>query len=682
MDALRHWWERRDPGQEPTRWPSFIHLDKLNPRLHVSARLGLAVGFIVFTLALMLSLLLGESLRRQTEQDTGNSFAELAYHMANKLDRGMFERYREIQIMASLDLLRSPDASFDSKRALLQQLQSTYAIYAWIGLTDTDGRVLVSTGALLEGEDVSERPWFRKALHNTYIGDVHEAKLLASLLPNPSGEPLRFVDVAAPLTDEMGEIIGVLGAHLNWDWASQVQEDVLEPLQDRTGIEMYILSQNGTMFMGPAEALLPGDTVTVAFETAQQAETATSYMVSPPEDGKTYLVGYSRSMGFESYPGLGWTILVRQVTDIALSPAYTIQRSVLIWGLLTGALSATAAWYISRDIALRLNALAWSIEQISIKPPSLSAHNPFGRDEVASISNTMFTLIDALEQQNRELAQSTLAEIRYREQIQEQNITLEQRVAVRTAELMHTITQLEYAESELREALANEKALNELKSRFSSMVSHEFRTPLSVILSAAGMMERYGDQLTDEKRATLITRIQTQVLHLVQLLDEVLALDRAEAVGIQVQHEDIDLAAFCAALVDEISETASDHDISLTVTGTPRTVSLDPKLMGQAISNLLSNAVKYSPEFGQIRVNLRFEADAVLLRVADEGIGIPEDDLEHLFEAFHRAGNVRGISGTGLGLAIVKRSVEAHGGTITVQSVVGKGTTFTIWLPV
>lgn len=680
MNMLRHWRERRD--SRGGQWRPFFQLEKLNPWLHVSARLGLAVGAIVFVLSLLFSLLLGESLRRQTEQDTGSRFAELAYFMADKLDRGMFERFREIQIMASLDLLQNADVSFDSKRTLLQQLQNTYDVYAWIGLADTDGRVLVSTGRLLEGEDVSARPWFKAALHDTYIGDVHEAMLLASLLPNPNGELTRFVDVAAPVLNDLGETVGVLGAHLTWDWARQVQEAVLEPLQDRTGIEMYILSQDGTMFMGPAKALLPGSAAITAFEAAQQSEMPTNYIVSPPENGKTYLVGYSRSEGFETYPGLGWTILVRQVTDIALSPAYAVQRSVLIWGIVTGALSATAAWYISRDIVERLNALAWSIEQISLKPPSKGVHNPFGKDEVASISNTMFTLIDALEQQNRELAQSALVEIRYREEIQQQNVTLEQRVAMRTAELMHTITQLEVAENELREALENEKALNELKSRFSSMVSHEFRTPLSVILSAAGMLERYSDQLTDEKRATLITRIQAQVMHLVHLLDEVLALNRAEAVGIQVKRENMDIAAFCAALVDEISETAPDHQISFTVTGAPRTVALDPHLMHQAVNNLLSNAVKYSPPYGQIQVDLSFETAEIVLRVADQGMGIPEDDLEHLFEAFHRAGNVRGISGTGLGLAIVKRSVEAHGGTIAVHSVVRQGTTFTIRLPV
>lgn len=684
MGTIQHHHHRRRPHERRLPRISFPRLEELNPRQHVSARLGLAVGAIVFVLTTSFSLILGERLRGEAEQNTGSSFAELAYHMADKLDRGVFERFREIQIMASLNLLRDPAISFDSKRELLEQLQTTYDAYAWIGLTDTQGRVLVSTGQVLEDEDVSSRPWFKAALQGVHIGDVHEAVLLANLLPNPTHEPLRFVDVAAPLVDDNGATVGVLGAHLTWEWARAVQKAVLEPLQDKTGIEMFILSKDGTMFLGPANAVLPGVAITTAFEVAQTTSTVTDYVVSPQENNQSYLVGFSRSMGFREYPGLGWTVLVRQVAEVALAPAYSVQRSVLAWGILTGAISAAAAWYISRDIALRLKALAWSIEQISLKPSKNGDHNPFGKDEVASISNTVFTLIDTLEQQNRELAQSALVEMRYREQIQQQNITLEQRVAMRTAELMHTISQLEFAENELRDALEKEKALNELKSRFSSMVSHEFRTPLSVILSAAGMLERYSGQITDERRAELVTRIQTQVLHLVNLLDEVLALNRADAVGLNVHREKLDVAAFCANRVDEIRESAPDHDIVFNVTGQPRSAALDPNLMHQAVTNLLSNAVKYSPSpaYGQIRLDLSFKADTITIQVSDQGIGIPEDDQTRLFEPFHRAGNVRGISGTGLGLAIVKRAVEAHGGSVEVHSVVGKGTTFTIHLPV
>ncbi|WNN89287.1 cache domain-containing protein [Gloeocapsopsis dulcis] len=182
----------------------------LNPHRSLKARFGLAIGIIAFVLSISASLIVGYAASEQIKVNVGQSLAELAYQMTDKLDRGMFERYRDLQIVSTLHVIRNPNSNLLEQRTLLEKLQSTYPNYAWIGLTDNQGIVQVSTGKLLEGISVAQRPWFIGGQQAPYVGDVHEALKLAKLLPNPSKEPLRFVDVAVPVVDLQGNPRGVL----------------------------------------------------------------------------------------------------------------------------------------------------------------------------------------------------------------------------------------------------------------------------------------------------------------------------------------------------------------------------------------------------------------------------------------------------------------------------------------
>jgi PAS domain S-box-containing protein len=244
---------------------------------------------------------------------------------------------------------------------------------------------------------------------------------------------------------------------------------------------------------------------------------------------------------------------------------------------------------------------------------------------------------------------------------------LEQRVTERTAEL--------------RAALAKEKELNELKSRFVSMVSHEFRTPLAVIQSAGDLLKHYGDRLTAERRREQIEEIEHQIRHLTGMLEDILAISKADTVGLKLNMRQVSLAVFCFEIVREIRLTTKTHDIDFVAEGNCPPIQIDPKLMKQAVGNLLTNAVKYSPPSSKIWVTLTCEGTQAVLAIQDEGIGIPPEQQKYLFDVFFRAENVGTISGTGLGLAIVKRAVEAHGGSVSVESTVDVGTTFKVLLP-
>ena len=244
------------------------------------------------------------------------------------------------------------------------------------------------------------------------------------------------------------------------------------------------------------------------------------------------------------------------------------------------------------------------------------------------------------------------------------------------------ITQRQRAEAEIRRALVKEKELNELKSHFISTTSHEFRTPLSAILSSAELLEHYGHKWVEPKKIEHLQRIQTCADSMTQLLDDVLLVSKAEAGKLEFKPTPLDLVQFCRDLVEDMQLIAEDkHTINFVNQGEGSNVYLDEKLLRHILTNLLSNALKYSHLGGTVHFNLFSDRQIAIFRIKDNGIGIPTADQVQLFQCFYRASNVGATSGTGLGLTIVKQSVDLHGGEINFTSEVGVGTTFTVTIP-
>ncbi len=237
---------------------------------------------------------------------------------------------------------------------------------------------------------------------------------------------------------------------------------------------------------------------------------------------------------------------------------------------------------------------------------------------------------------------------------------------------------------EIRLALEREKELNTLKTRFFSMASHEFRTPLSTALAAAQVLENSPDEWDNTaKRLRNLHRIQDSVRNMVQLLDDILTINRAETGKLAFNPESLDLEDLCDRFVEEMRlNITSNHLLTFTCVGTALLVNLDEKLIRSILANLLSNAIKYSPEGGEVELVLKFNPATISIEVRDRGIGIASADLQQLFEPFHRGKNVRTIPGTGLGLVVVKKCVDLHQGSIEILSEVGFGTTCFVTLPV
>lgn len=403
------------------------------PSRGIGGYLAVAFSALSILLTIILVEVIGLTATTQVKSNIGGSLAELALQTSDKLDRGMYERYREVQLMAQRQDLTSPGTSVEDKRMVLDARQETYHYYAWIGLVDPGGKVMVATRRMLEGADVSQRPWFRNALDGVNVGDVHEAVLLAKLLPNPSNEPKRFVDVAFPYADTSGKIQGVLGVHLSWEWAREVEQSVMEPIAARRKVEAMIVGTDGTVLLGPPG--LQGKKLEHASVLAAR-KGGNGFAEEDWLDGRKYLVGYSKGKGFGSYPGLGWTVLVRQNVDDAYEPVRRIQRTVLGSGVGLALLFSLLGLIAARRISRPMQELAEEAQRVQRRESVQIPVSHAAYAEVRTLTGSLNALLSNLLQKESDL--------------KELNLTLERRVEQRTRELEQALAQVKSNERRIQ----------------------------------------------------------------------------------------------------------------------------------------------------------------------------------------------------------------------------------------
>lgn len=267
-------------------------------------------------------------------------------------------------------------------------------------------------------------------------------------------------------------------------------------------------------------------------------------------------------------------------------------------------------------------------------------------------------------------------------EIRKLNAELERKVEERTVILKEALQRLEDSQMELSEALNKEKMLNEIKGRFVSMASHEFRTPLSTVLSSASLLSRYTTTDEQDKRNRHIEKIKNSVKHLNDILEDFLSLGKLDEGKVSIHTGEFDLQEFVIDVVDEMKGfTKKEQTIDYAHQGEALVFS-DKKLLKNILINLIGNAIKFSNEGCSIIIRSSTNGDLAVISIADQGIGISKDDLEHLFSSFFRAANAINIQGTGLGLHIVKRYVDLLNGQVKVESELNKGTTITITIPI
>jgi diguanylate cyclase (GGDEF)-like protein/PAS domain S-box-containing protein len=371
------------------------------------------------------ALLIENFARAHAERRAVEALRQVAVDFRDGLDHGMAQQYKEVRVLAQLEPFRRFDDP-ESMRRALDQIQIGFDHFAWLGVTDAQGKVVAAAGGLLDGVDVSKRPWWQGARRGApFVGDVHSALLLEKLLPRQS-EPWRFVDFAVPLLDPRGQLQGVFGVHLSWGWARQIKSELIDATMASHQAEALVLGKDGAVILGPSE--LEGKPLTLPAENG-------AGLREQRVDGVDYFVVSVPSEGYGPYPGLGWTVLVRQPVSIALEDYFRLRRQIMLSAVLLLTLAVPVSWWLARRMSRPLDELT----------RALARRHHLGEDalpqvggyrEAAVLSHALQELSERQAAQDRSLA--------------ELNASLERRVQARTAELQDAMSQQEASERRLR----------------------------------------------------------------------------------------------------------------------------------------------------------------------------------------------------------------------------------------
>lgn len=362
------------------------------------SQIALFIALLVSALSWLLGTLIGQHSSQQIRQDQGRSMAEVSYAMVDRLDRDMASRAAVLRVLGNLQTLRQPEDAGEVRR-LLDSLQQEIPSIAWIGFTDPNGQVLASSNGILEGVSIAQRPVYLEGRNGLFIGDVHEAVLLAKLLPNPSGEAMKFVDISLPILASDGSLAGVLASHLSWGWADEVRRTILGPMQDRRNVEFFVIGQDRGILLGPHQMI--GQKLELpALEGLQPGKSR--WQVQQWPDGNEYLTGLTLSQGYQDYPGLGWTVVARQPLELAYAPARDLLQSILLWGSGLALLFALLGWLLSGYFIRPLRQIANAADHLSAGESS-EIPNLRGSREIEQLSQSIRHLVNSLTQQQTAL---------------------------------------------------------------------------------------------------------------------------------------------------------------------------------------------------------------------------------------------------------------------------------------
>lgn len=385
-------------------------------------QVALLFGAIAMVLVLVLTTMTNKLLVTQVTQDQGEALQALARSTSAMLAEGLHERLREIDLLAASPDITQGGTSPDRIGQVLDRVQRTRPQYSWIGLASVDGIVRVATQSMLIGKDVHERPWFQHAQQSAFVGDVHDAKLLAKMLPpSETGEPQRFVDFAAPVKAPDGKVTGILGAHANWDWVRSVVQTLRSDRVRNKGVLIFVLDAHGKVIhkpLGPEGQIAP----------LPESPLPADHGIVPWSDGAHYLTATARLNHSDTRTQLGWTIVVRQPEALALRAAFEVRKTMLLIGGVATLLAMSLAWYAAKRLSTPLQRISQAAKRI--EAGELNAHLPDadGSSELHDLSDSLRGMTDSL--------------LHHQHALEEANTTLEERVRERTDELQRANAEL------------------------------------------------------------------------------------------------------------------------------------------------------------------------------------------------------------------------------------------------
>ncbi len=615
-----------------------------------------------------LTLVRARFLKRMDEPMTPAQVGERFNHWYRRYDDGAWrsrEQFKDARRYSSMWADKEWPCTLEQQRlTVIAQELCDEMLPGWVDVFPSYYFQFTEPGLVNVGVDIRLADW---AWYMPAHFDITGLEWVAAALPKERPPPDRFtwtgvqqddavpdpcVCVYLPVVKD-GAFIASAGHNLSMGRLFDASKS------DIPGARHYIFRTDGRLIAHPEKAagilasrgLLTaddcGDPVVASLYHIALDSTQRRFSGYDPER-KTY---YSMAR----LAGPEWYYVTAMSRDYLQKQAFLSAQWVLWSGLvsLVLVLIATTA-IVQRVIARPLAELTHATRELSAG--GTGAAVPVSRaDELGELARAFATMVEKVSARENDLRHL--------------NADLERRVADRT--------------EELHAALAHERELGEMKSRFVSLVSHEFRTPLGVIMSASDVLLRYIERLPKEKRERHLDMIVRSTRNLAQLVDEALLLGRVEEGRMQFTPTPLDLEKLCRTLSDELrSATNAACPIRFTALTPLGGAVSDESLLRHILSNLLSNAVKYSEPGSEVMFTAGREGDSVIFTVRDRGIGIPEEDQARLFESFSRGSNVGQRPGTGLGLVVVQRCVQLHGGSIKLESKRGAGTTVTVSLPV
>lgn len=358
----------------------------------IRVQVALATALLLVGLTVLMSFVIGKRSGADLQKQIGIGVSDVALQMADELDRTMWTHRGEVSVLSTLSILRELEDT-NQISSIINRLRREIPIFTWIGVLDHEGTVVASTGDLLLGVNIAQRPVFQYGKNGQFIGDVHDAKLLAEKFPLHNGEPIQFVDIAVPLVNDNDELTGVLATHLSWEWADTVRRTLFAGQGIHRNVDIFVISENGTILLGADGALVGSKLELDALQQAQRNHIG--WQISTWPDGEEYLTGYAPADGHLDYAGLNWSILVRQPVAEALEPVYDLRRDIIVWGLVLTLPFSAVAWWGAGFFVGPIGRLAKSIEAMKRgeidKLPDVS-----GTGEINILSQSLQALLAKL----------------------------------------------------------------------------------------------------------------------------------------------------------------------------------------------------------------------------------------------------------------------------------------------
>lgn len=365
-------------------------------KLGLNLKLSIFVGVVVFIVAFVVGQYSSSISTAQMKIKANEHLLTVATNVNDILDREMLERYREMKFASESEILTSKTAPIEAKKSFIQRIKDGYSHHEWIGYALPDGTVAIGTDGYLEGKNAKARPWHPAGLKGPYIGDVHDALLLAKLLPNTSGEAIYFTDVAFPVVANDGETLGVICTHLTWQWT----RDIIRSIQKEKGVDIFLVSNDGLILVGPNDSERKNIKDISPNIAAKFLSGDNKHEVIEWNNGITYLTATTVSKGMDEYKGFSWRVIIRQQTDVAFKEISKNSQNILIFSIIAGIIGAIIIAVFSNWFFGPIKKLTYIVNEMK-NNREISINKTDLNDEVGQLQNTIASLSEKLKEESQ-----------------------------------------------------------------------------------------------------------------------------------------------------------------------------------------------------------------------------------------------------------------------------------------